>query len=70
MEQKLRLFGTAGFSVDTARTALASIDQTIRERDARLGVMGDRLADYLESRRQAYSIKRWARARGGPARTP
>jgi hypothetical protein len=60
MEQRLRLFGTAGFSVDTARTALASIDQTIRERDTRLGIMGDRLADYLESRRQAYGIKRWA----------
>jgi hypothetical protein len=64
MEQKLRLFGTAGFSVDTARTALASIDQTIRERDARLGTMGDRLAAYLECRRQAYAIKRWSPREG------
>jgi hypothetical protein len=64
VEQKLRLFGTAGFSVDTARTALASLDQTMRERDQRMGVMGSRLADYLESRRQAYSIKRWAPREG------
>ncbi len=64
IEQKLRLFGTAGFSVDTARSALLTIDQTIRERDARLGSMGNRLADYLETRRQAYSIKRWARREG------
>jgi hypothetical protein len=64
IEQKLRLFGTSGFSADTARSALASIDQTIRERDVRLGVMGNRLADYLESRRQAYSIKRWTPREG------
>jgi hypothetical protein len=64
VEQKLRLFGTAGFSVDNARSALASLDQTIRERDERLGVMGSRLADYLETRRQAYSIKRWAPREG------
>ena len=64
IEQKLRLFGTPGFSVTTARQALESIDRTMREREARFGVMGDRLADYLESRRVAYSIKHWSPREG------
>ncbi len=64
IEQTLRLFGTAGFSVDTARTALESIDRTVRERDEHLAEMGDRLAAYLESRRAAYSIKHWSPREG------
>jgi type II secretory pathway component PulM len=64
MEQKLRLFGTPGFNVATARSTLASIDRTMREREARFGAMGDRLADYLESRRVAYSIKHWSPREG------
>jgi hypothetical protein len=64
VEQKLRTFGTAGFSVDTARSALEVIDRTVRERDLRMGEMGDRLADYLESRRVAYSIKHWSPREG------
>jgi hypothetical protein len=63
-EQKLRLFGTPGYSLITARSALESIDRTMRERQVRFGVMGDRLADYLESRRAAYSIKRWPAREG------
>jgi hypothetical protein len=64
IEQKLRTFGTPGFSVDTARSALELIDRTVREREIRLGEMGDRLAAYLESRRVAYSIKHWAPREG------
>jgi hypothetical protein len=64
-EQRLRSLGTSALSLDSARAALAGMDRAFRERESHLGDVGVRLASYLESRRLAYSIKRWEPQQGG-----
>jgi hypothetical protein len=68
-ERELQRLGTPGGSLAAARAALEAIDRSLKEQEARLGSMGGNLAEYLESRRAAYSLKHWP-ARDGDLHGP
>jgi hypothetical protein len=61
-EQRLGLLGRRGLSAEQARAALAGMETAAVAREERMGRLAFRLAEYLESRRLAYSISRWGHA--------
>jgi hypothetical protein len=61
-EQKLLLLGTRRLTPEDAATALAGMERAAIAREERLARAASLLADYLESRKVAYSIARWGRS--------
>jgi hypothetical protein len=61
-EQALLAHGTAGRTAQDRRAMLAEMEQILIEREDRTARLANNLADYLESRRRAYSILGRARS--------
>jgi hypothetical protein len=63
-ERTLRSLGTSHLPLSAARAALNEVDVALADRELHAGLLADRLAEYLESRKVAYSLSRWSRTKG------
>ncbi len=63
-DERLRVVAFAQLSAEQRQAALEQLGRDTAAVEAQVAELAPRLADYLESRRLAYSVLRWQRTRG------